>query len=299
MMENKTMHIGLVLSGGMGKGAYQVGALTAINEFFRPSDFEYVSAASVGALNTYAYLTNKLTEAKRVWESVNFKGKNRFITSVLKSSFLQDTITTIISKEAITNNFYVPLLDLANKELDYYNFKDIPPMEIDAYLRASIAMPFYNKGISVGEKILYDGAIVDNIPIFPVLRNDLDYVICIYFDDFNYIFEDDSADNRIIKLTFPDDKIISNSINVNHNAIIYMINEGYSRTRRLFSDIFSNGTDDLETIYCKIEQNNLHEINKKKRITGDVLVTNMNKVVKKIVRNKRILRGQCDENQWI
>ena len=293
------MHIGLVLSGGMGKGAYQEGALTAINEFFRPSDFEYVSAASVGALNTYAYLTNKLTEAKRVWESVNFKGKNRFITSVLKSSFLQDTITTIISKEAITNNFYVPLLDLANKELDYYNFKDIPPMEIDAYLRASIAMPFYNKGISVGEKILYDGAIVDNIPIFPVLRNDLDYVICIYFDDFNYIFEDDSADNRIIKLTFPDDKIISNSINVNHNAIIYMINEGYSRTRRLFSDIFSNGTDDLETIYCKIEQNNLHELNKKKRITGDVLVTNMNKVVKKIVRNKRILRGQCDENQWI
>lgn len=284
-------HIGLVLSGGMGKGAYQVGALTAIDEFFRPSDFEYVSAASIGVLNTYAYLTNKLTEAKKIWESVNLKGEKRFITSVLKSSFLQDTITTIISKDTITNNFYVPLLDLSNRELDYYNFKDIVPMEIDPYLRASIAMPFYNKGISIGEKILYDGAVVDNIPIFPVLRNDLDYVICIYFDDFNYIFEDDSADNRIIKLTFPDDKIISNSINVNHNAIIYMVNEGYSRTRRILSDIFSNGTDDLETIYRKIEQNNLLELNKKIRITGDVVVTNMNKVVKKIVRNKRILEG--------
>lgn len=108
-MENKTMRIGLVLSGGMGKGAYQVGALTAIDEFFRPSDFEYVSAASIGVLNTYAYLTNKLTEAKKIWESVNLKGEKRFIASVLKSSFLQDTITTIISKEAITNNFYVPL----------------------------------------------------------------------------------------------------------------------------------------------------------------------------------------------
>lgn len=291
MMENKTMRIGLVLSGGMGKGAYQVGALTAIDEFFRPSDFEYVSAASIGVLNTYAYLTNKLTEAKKIWESVNLKGEKRFITSVLKSSFLQDTITTIISKETITNNFYVPLLDLANRELDYYNFKDITPTEIDPYLRASIAMPFYNKGISIGEKILYDGAVVDNIPIFPVLRNDLDYVICIYFDDFNYIFEDNSADNRIVKLTFPDDKIISNSINVNHNAIIYMVNEGYCRTRRILSDIFSNGTDDLETIYHKIEQNNLLEPNKKIRITGDVVVTNMNKVVKKIVRNKRILEG--------
>lgn len=284
-------HIGLVLSGGMGKGAYQVGALTAIDEFFRPSDFEYVSAASIGVLNTYAYLTNKLTEAKKIWESVNLKGEKRFITSVLKSSFLQDTITTIISKEAITNNFYVPLLDLSNRELDYYNFKDIAPMEIDSYLRASIAMPFYNKGISIGEKTLYDGAVVDNIPIFPVLRNDLDYVICIYFDDFNYIFEDDSADNRIIKLTFPDDKIISNSINVNHNAIVYMVNEGYSRTRKILSDIFSNGTDDLETIYRKIEQNNLLEPNKKIRITGDVVVTNMNKMAKKILRNKRILEG--------
>lgn len=284
-------HIGLVLSGGMGKGAYQVGALTAIDEFFRPSDFEYVSAASIGVLNTYAYLTNKLTEAKKIWESVNLKGEKRFITSVLKSSFLQDTITTIISKEAITNNFYVPLLDLSNRELDYYNFKDIAPMEIDPYLRASIAMPFYNKGISIGEKTLYDGAVVDNIPIFPVLRNDLDYVICIYFDDFNYIFEDDSADNRIIKLTFPDDKIISNSINVNHNAIVYMVNEGYSRTRKILSDIFSNGTDDLETIYRKIEHNNLLEPNKKIRITGDVVVTNMNKMAKKILRNKRILEG--------
>lgn len=105
------------------------------------------------------------------------------------------------------------------------------------------------------------------------------------------LFYCNSADNRIIKLTFPDDKIISNSINVNHNAIIYMVNEGYCRTRRILSDIFSNGTDDLETIYHKIEQNNLLEPNKKIRITGDVVVTNMNKVVKKIVRNKRILEG--------
>lgn len=71
-----------------------------------------------------------------------------------------------------------------------------------------------------------------------------------------------------------------------------MVNEGYSRTRRILSDIFTNGTDDLETIYRKIEQNNLLELNKKIRITGDVVVTNMNKVVKKIVRNKRILERE-------
>ena len=61
------MHIGLVLSGGMGKGAYQIGALTAISEFFAPSDFEYVSAASIGVLNTYAFLTNNLPKARDTW----------------------------------------------------------------------------------------------------------------------------------------------------------------------------------------------------------------------------------------
>lgn len=82
-------------------------------------------------------------------------------------------------------------------------------------------------------------------------------------------------------MTFSDDKIISNSINVNHDAITYMLNKGYSRIKRILSDIFSTGTDDWNTIYQKIEQ--------KTRITGDVVVTNMNRVVKKVVRHKQIL----------
>lgn len=289
------MHIGLVLSGGMGKGAYEIGALTAISEFFDPSDFEYVSAASVGVLNTYAFLTNNLPKAREIWESVNLKGEKRFITSVLKSTFLQDVITSIVSHEKIDKNFYVPLLDLGNRELLYYNFKDISPDEAAPYLRASIAMPFYNKGVVIGDKALYDGAVVDNIPIYPVLKNNLDYVICIYFDDFNYIFEDYTADNKIIKLTFPDDKIISNSINISHDAIAYMMDEGYRRTKRILSDIFAAGTEDLEAIYQKIEQINSRDDKKKVRITGDVVVTNMNKVVKRVIRHKRILEEESND----
>ena len=289
------MHIGLVLSGGMGKGAYQIGALTAIDEFFNPSEFEYVSAASIGVLNMYAYLTNNLSKAREIWKTVNLKGEKRFITSILKSTFLQDIITTIVSPERIDNNFYVPLLDLKSKELLYYNFKDISPDEVDPYLRASIAMPFYNKGIVLGEKTLYDGAVVDNIPIYPVLKKDLDYVICIYFDDFNYIFEDYAADNKIIKLTFPDDKIISNSINVNHDAITYMVAEGYRRTKQILSNIFFAGTNDLDAIYKQIGQINSQDSKKKIRITGDVVVTNMNRVIKIVVRHKQILEGGSNE----
>lgn len=284
-------HIGLVLSGGMGKGAYQIGALRALSEFFEPSDFKYVSAASIGVLNTYAYLTNNLQSALEIWKSVNLQGDKRFITSVLHSSFLQDIITSIVTDINISSTFYVPLLDLRNKELDYYNFADISFEKIEPYLKASIAMPFYSKGVKIGSKTLYDGAVVDNIPIYPVLRNELDYVICIYFDDFNYVFEDYYLNDKIIKLTFPDNKIISNSVHISHESILYMIDEGYRRTEDILKNIFSCGTENLEIIYSKISNRNEENLNRVVRITGDVIVTNMNKLAKKVVRHKKILEG--------
>lgn len=290
MAKKKTKRIGLVLSGGMCKGAYQIGALSAIDEFFSPSDFEYVSAASIGALNMYAYLSNGLSKAKELWQSVNREGKKRFITSTLKSTYIHEVIASIAVPERIDSNFYIPLLDLHSRELLYYNFKNISPDEMISYLMASIAIPFYSKGIAIGGRTLYDGAVVDNIPIYPILNRDLDYVICVYFDDFNYIFEYSEIDNKIIKLTFPDDKIISNSINFCPRAIAYMMTEGYSRTMRILSEIFSTGTDDLDRIYLKIKQCNLQEEKRKLRITGDVVVTNLNKITKNMVR-KQILEA--------
>lgn len=283
-------HIGLVLSGGMGKGAYQVGALTAINEFFRPRDFECVSAASIGVLNTYAFLTGNLEMARMVWETVNPQGNKRFITSVLKEGFLQEIISKIVSDVRISNSFFVPLVDLANRELDYYNLKDVgPDEEIELYLQASIAMPFYSKGVKIGDKTLFDGAIVDNIPIYPVLKDELDYVICIYFDDCNYVFEDYSLEHKIIKLTFPDNKRLSPSVIIQHDSILRMINEGYIRTQQILDSIFGDGIDSLETIYQRIAARNHSDAEKAMRVTGDVVVTNMNKVAKKLLHHKQIV----------
>ena len=45
------MKIGLVLCGGMAKGAYQIGVLRAIREFVPREDITTISCASVGVLN--------------------------------------------------------------------------------------------------------------------------------------------------------------------------------------------------------------------------------------------------------
>ncbi|MDO4295926.1 MAG: hypothetical protein Q4D90_07190, partial [bacterium] len=133
-----------------------------------------------------------------------------------------------------------------------------------------------------------DGAVVDNIPIYPVIKEKLDYIICIYFDENNYIFEDYNSDNKVIRLTFLDDKIISNSVWIQHDSIIQMINEGYRKTKEVMTFIFSNGFDDLDFIYDRIAEINVaNNANRSVRITGDVVVTNLNKLAKKVIRHDK------------
>ena len=176
--------VGLVLSGGMGKGAYQIGALRAITEYIKPEDFTMVSASSVGAVNAYSFLIGHLDDMTGIWESANPEGRRQFITYVLKSTFIQDTIETIAGwGGSVPCPLYIPLLNLAKRKLSYYDFSAVSQDDIRSYLTASVAMPFYNKGVKIADEVLYDGAVVDNIPVYPLIDKDLDYIICICFEN--------------------------------------------------------------------------------------------------------------------
>ena len=278
-------NVGLVLSGGMAKGAYQIGALQAIREVFQPSDIKFVSGASIGALNAYAFLTQGLSKGIELWKSVNSKNNRRFVTALLKSCFMQDAIKTIISNVEIKNTFYTPLVNLKKRNLIYADIGKVPKENIEAYLRASVSMPIFNSGVQIDGERYFDGAMIDNIPIHPILKHKIDYVVCIYFDNYNYIFESRYFDNKVLKINFTDDKIISSSLCFKLDDIENMIEEGYSKTKRIMEFAFANGVNEIESIYKKIEHLNVLNGNKNvRRITGDIIVDNMNKVAKKFMR---------------
>ena len=64
------MNIGLVLSGGMAKGAFQIGALKALNSFIPLKEIKYVSCSSVGVLNGYSYITGNLDKGEKAWRTI-------------------------------------------------------------------------------------------------------------------------------------------------------------------------------------------------------------------------------------
>lgn len=284
------MNIGLVLSGGMAKGAYQIGALKAIEKLIPREDIKFISCASIGVLNGYAYATNNLGMAEKMWRRLCTTEDSRiFISQLLKSSLLQKNIIKLHKPDQkLPPKFFSALFDFTHKSIVYKNLSSIDSSKIPSYLRASVAMPVYNKPVKIDDVCYFDGAMIDNIPVYPLLKYNLDYIICVYFDDTCYKFESDVFDNRIIKITFPSKNVLKQSLLFQKDSIDDMIKRGYDRTSYILKAVLSSGHDNLNEIYSTIEQINqeYQTSSSSLRITGDVLVTNLNKITQRLTKRK-------------
>lgn len=66
-----SMGVGLVLSGGGGKGAYEIGVWRALDEFGVIQNIRAVSGTSVGALNAALFAQGNYTHAEHVWRTIS------------------------------------------------------------------------------------------------------------------------------------------------------------------------------------------------------------------------------------
>jgi predicted acylesterase/phospholipase RssA len=288
--------IGLVLSGGMAKGAYQVGVLKALTEFAANVNGNgnnnnknqiYISASSVGSLNAYAYSVNKLHIAEKMWLDLNLDGIRSMFKIFARTPYIYTAIDSLTDgSNSIENHFYISCLNITNitkAKLSYINLYEAERHKIKEYLKASIALPVFSKAVEISNAKYFDGALIDNIPIFPLMKHHLDYIIVVYFDSNSYTFENEYFDNKLIKINFLDDKFTKNTFSFDKKSISKMITAGYERSSTIFDMIFKNGTDDLDYIYEKICFLNMLKKGKELRITGDIVLNNINKFLKKFV----------------
>lgn len=281
------MNIGLVLSGGMAKGAYQIGALRALGEFVPHNEIKYISCASVGVLNGYAFATKNLDCVEQMWKNICNNDTRFVVTQILRSSMLQQNIKNLYDpNKKLSSSFYCALLDLNNRNIVYKDLSTVDNANVPLYLKASVAMPVYNRAVQLDNTSYFDGAMIDNIPVYPLLKHTLDYIVCVYFDDTCYKFENTYFDNKVVKITFPCDSMLKQSVVFKRDAIDDMIKIGYDRTKYILKNVFAEGYDNLDHIYRTIDY--MNRINKggSLRITGDVLVTNLNKITQRLTKRK-------------
>ena len=172
--------IGLVLSGGGGRGAYEIGVLRYLHEkSIYPG---IVAGTSVGAINGAAIASGmSLAEIENLW--LNIRARNIFRYSIwqnIKGIFsplmvpffdtspLRKLILNYIDFKKLRESpvkLFVSAVDIQSGAVKVFSNKEI---EVD-HIVASASIPIIFPWTEIKNKVYWDGGIVANTPIVPVL----------------------------------------------------------------------------------------------------------------------------------
>jgi len=195
----RAIKIGLVLSGGGSRGAYQAGALKALDDIGLSQYVTIVAGTSIGAINGAAFCQADFDMLEEIWKNLSYDK----IFSSLKANrnlFLQ------IGYEFLKNGGVnvEPLKELIRDKIDYdkiynnpidfglvvFNFSDVKPQyllkeEIDRddfidFIIGSATFPIFERHIIKNRSYL-DGGLYDNMPLQMVVDHpsDVDLIISI------------------------------------------------------------------------------------------------------------------------
>ncbi len=185
---------GLVLEGGGGRGAYQMGACKVIKEM--GLDISIVAGTSVGALNGAMVVQDAIDEAYDIWYDlepgrvIKFTGnelehykKNGFKPDMLRAFTkklrtviseggldvepLEKMVKSLLDEEKIRKSpigFGVVTVDITERKAVEIYKEDIPKGQLADYVIASASFPAFKRTIIDGRSFI-DGALYNVLPI--------------------------------------------------------------------------------------------------------------------------------------
>ncbi|MCA0936656.1 patatin-like phospholipase family protein [Vibrio alginolyticus] len=189
--------LGIVFSGGGGKGAYEIGAWKALREFGLDKNVEAVAGTSVGGLNGALFIQGDIDAAEQLWRgiskdqimSLNKDSLAKQAASVVGAFFTpslvaravlaiaglsqsqglfnQSGLKALIEKSGACDDvsqsdipFHVCALNSSTRELEYPDLTDKSPVSIVQWLLASAAIPIVFDGIEIDGTTYYDGGVL-------------------------------------------------------------------------------------------------------------------------------------------
>ena len=280
------LKIGIVFSGGFAKGAYEIGFCKAILEYINIDYIKAVSGASIGAINAYGFINNKLDYLSHIWTNLEFKSAKEFFVKSDKRNVIYEYIENMQTDIVNSNNApcYINYIKVPNISLCYKNINKEQSGNQKEFLKASISVPGLYNPIFVKEDYYVDGAFLDNTPISPLQNENLDLIFVLRFDHAGEQYEDLQTDAAIIEIVFEDDKKLKDYFYFNSTLTNKLIEQGYRKSKDILNVVFKYGEDieyikSIAKIYNQESRNNL--IPK----SGEELVNKMNKL-RKMFKNE-------------
>lgn len=202
-MDRKTY--GLVLCGGGGKGAYQIGVWKALRELHMDGWIQSVSGSSAGALNAMLFLNGDYAAAEHVWTSIrpiqfldiepegycSREGILKLMNRELNLQHLSEsTLPTYLSVthaapalHSENNRFDSAMASLnqdpSERTGEYLLVNGRSAEDIQKILLASTAIPLVYDPVEIDGQLYRDGGLFDNVPIRPHLETGIKNLIIV------------------------------------------------------------------------------------------------------------------------
>ena len=268
--------VGLVLSGGGGKGAYHIGVWKALRELSVDINIKGISGTSVGALNTVLFAQGDYYLAEGVWKSISsdiilkldFK---KLLLKLVTMGVLKGNLYTLslilsdvyggglFSREGLLEiiDEYVDLYDIKNNELDLfataYNINTLSVdylclnnREIDSIkkvLLATSALPIIFDKEKVDGNVYIDGGVKDNIPIKPLYDKGFRTFIVVHLNRNSVVDKEKFKDANIIEIVPSNDQgdLINGTLDFSKEGINKRIDQGYNDALKVLKPIYEMG----------------------------------------------------------
>ena len=277
------MKIGLVLAGGGGKGAYELGVWKALKELNLAQYISVFSGTSIGAFNSVLFAMDDMKKADELWEEVTMDklvpiskgelikrgiglyigGKNlqlakKFLTDKLEYGAIgNDGAVEVLEKYLDFNKIkennkicYAACTKLPDLNAKYFRINDYDEEIGKKIVLASASLPLIYESTEVlGEKYI-DGGIADNVPIQPVYGEKCDIIIVVLL----------SKEVQIDRSLYPNSKlIIISPENLVENTLTGTLNLDTDAKRVRISEGYNDTINKLEPIVELINYINLKE----------------------------------------
>lgn len=206
-------NIALVLGGGGGRGAYQIGVWKALREYGIEKNIRAVSGTSIGGINAAFFVQGDYERAESLWRGISSdkivlldaqKVFKEFIEKFdLKKQQSVGWFKSIISNEIISRNGLVEIVDkfidydyVANSNIKcmlscceipeftahYFDVAGENEEKIKKTLMATSAFPVVFDPVNIDGKFYIDGGAADNVPIKPLYDIGYRKFIVVHFD---------------------------------------------------------------------------------------------------------------------
>ena len=259
------MKIGLVLAGGGGKGAYELGVWKALDELKLTKYITVFSGTSIGAFNSVLFAMNDMKKADELWEEVTMDklvpiskselikrgiglyigGKNlqlakKFLNYKLEhGAIANDGAIEVVEKYLDFNKIkennkicYAACTKLSDFSAKYFKINEFDEETGKKIVLASASLPLiYDCTEVLGEKYI-DGGIADNIPIQPVYGENCNIIIVVLLSKEAQVDRTLYTNSKLIVISPEnlDENTITGTLNLNTDAKRIRIIEGYNDT---------------------------------------------------------------------